>query len=83
MKRGFTLIEFMILFVIVGLLAVMLIPMFRKAKAQYNGEKPEPYKTAYGFETVKYEGHLFITYYSGAFMHHPNCPCQKIKAEHE
>lgn len=41
-----------------------------RIKANYLSETGE-------LKTIRHDGHLFVTRYSGGLIHHPSCPCLK------
>jgi prepilin-type N-terminal cleavage/methylation domain-containing protein len=85
-KRGFTLIEFLVSLGIVTTIAGLLIPALLAAMAKVN-RKPEEVRQerdkSWHLHTQKHDGHMWILNRTmDYFVHHPDCPCHG-KAEKE
>lgn len=79
-------IEYMIVVAIIGIIAALTVPAIRNVKAMAEKkEQAEKIKASGGdpeLKTVKHDGHLFIKTHRN-LLHHPDCPCRRLKAEKE
>jgi prepilin-type N-terminal cleavage/methylation domain-containing protein len=78
MKKAFTLIEFMIVVVIVGIIAAIVIPGFSKARKQDAERGPVAVRIS-RFNSVldeyEYDGHRYLSGGHG-IIHAEHCPCR-------
>lgn len=86
MKKGFTLVEIIILLDIIGFLCAISIPSFINVQKRHGAQKSENNTNSTqivnsdfysGLQTIKHDEHLFIVYRrEGGIIHHPDCPCR-------
>lgn len=65
MKNGFTMVEFLIVAAIIGILAAIAIPQFNKYKAQQAGWSSTEAERTYGIESLCIGGYKFMRHVDG------------------